>query len=157
MRKWTLLKQSTHAHSWARDFILLPYTVFTRNIGTPKILIELASKVEQFNFTLYYLLMCIIKALRAMVDRLSLNEGWENGHDIELTTISFNSLLPYFKQIVQTLTQRHRTRRLIWVCTVCQCPRCRDPDFTDNSLYTALWRHSDKNNADINNRYLDFV
>ena len=43
---------------------------------------------------------------------------------------------------------------LIWVCTVCQCP---SPGFTDNPLYTALWRHSDKNNAAINNSYLDFV
>ena len=29
--------------------------------------------------------------------------------------------------------------------------------FTDNPLYTALWRHSDKNSAAIKKRYLDFV
>ena len=36
----------------------------------------------------------------------------------------------------------------------CQCP---SPDFTDNPLYTALWRQSDKNSVAINNLYLDFV
>ena len=45
-------------------------------------------------------------------------------------------------------------RRPIWVCTVCQCP---SPGFTDNPLYTSVWRHSDKNSAAINSRYLDFV
>ena len=34
---------------------------------------------------------------------------------------------------------------------------CPSPGFTDNLLYTTLWRHDDKNNADVNNRYLDFV
>ena len=31
------------------------------------------------------------------------------------------------------------------------------PGCTDNPLYTALWRHSDKNSTAINKRYLDFV
>ena len=33
------------------------------------------------------------------------------------------------------------------------------PGFTGNPLYTAIWHHSDKNNAAtrINNHYLDFV
>ena len=39
-------------------------------------------------------------------------------------------------------------------CTVCQCP---GPDFTNNPLFAALWRHRDKNIAVINNRYLDCV
>ena len=31
------------------------------------------------------------------------------------------------------------------------------PGFTDNTIYTAVWRHSDKNSAAINNRHLDFA
>ena len=45
-------------------------------------------------------------------------------------------------------------RRLIWVYDVCQRP---STDFTDNAIYAALWRHSDKNSAAINNRYLNYV
>ena len=55
-----------------------------------------------------------------------------------------------FKQTAQNRV----LRRLIWVCTVCQCP---SPGFTDNLLYIALWRQSDKNSPAVNNRYLDFV
>ena len=55
---------------------------------------------------------------------------------------------------MQTLIRCRVLRRLIWVCTVCQCP---SSGFSDNPLYTALWRHSDKNSAAINNCYLDFV
>ena len=40
-----------------------------------------------------------------------------------------------FKQTVQTLI-----RRLIWLCTVCQCPKCPSPGFTDTPLSTAIWR-----------------
>ena len=29
--------------------------------------------------------------------------------------------------------------------------------FTDNPIYRTFWRHSDKNSAAIDNRYLDFV
>ena len=40
---------------------------------------------------------------------------------------------------------RHRVlSRLIWVCTVCQCP---SPSSTDNPLCAALWRHCDKNSG----------
>ena len=69
--------------------------------------------------------------------------------------LTLNFLL--FKQTVQTLIRRRVLWRLIWVCTVCQCPKCPSSGFTDNPLSTALWRHSDKNNAAINNHYLDFV
>ena len=55
---------------------------------------------------------------------------------------------------MQTLIRHRVLRRLIWICTVCQCA---SPGFTDSPLYTSLWRHSEKNNAAINNRYLDFV
>ena len=40
------------------------------------------------------------------------------------------------------------------VCTICQCS---SPDFTDNTLYTELWRNGVKNSAVINNCYLVFV
>ena len=50
---------------------------------------------------------------------------------------------------------RHRAlMHLIWIWTVGQC---LSPGFTDNLLYTALGRHSDKNSTAINNHYLDFV
>ena len=52
---------------------------------------------------------------------------------------------------MRTLIKRHILRRLILTCTICQCP---SPWFTDNR-YSASWRHSDRNNAAINNRYLD--
>ena len=54
---------------------------------------------------------------------------------------------------MQTLIRRRVRRRLMRVCTICQFP---SPGFTDYPLYTALWHHSDKNSAAINNRYLDF-
>ena len=41
-------------------------------------------------------------------------------------------------------------RRLIWVCTVCQYPKCPSPCFTDNPLSTAPWHHSDMNIAAMN-------
>ena len=45
-------------------------------------------------------------------------------------------------------------RWLIWICTICQCPSTKpSPGFTDNTLYTALWRHSDKKSAAANKRY----
>ena len=59
-----------------------------------------------------------------------------------------------FKQTVQNLIRHRVPQCLIWVCTVCQCT---SPGFTDNPLYTALWRHSDKNSAAINIRYLHFI
>ena len=31
------------------------------------------------------------------------------------------------------------------------------PGFKNNPLYTALWRHSDKTSAVINNHYLDLL
>ena len=41
---------------------------------------------------------------------------------------------------------------------ICQCPSTKpSPGFTDNPLYTALWRYSDKNSTSINNSYLEFV
>ena len=54
---------------------------------------------------------------------------------------------------MHTLIRRRSLWRLIWVCTVCKCP---SPGLTDNPLNAALWRHSDKNSATINNRYLEF-
>ena len=92
----------------------------------------------------------IIKVLTALVGRLSqcrLEKIVLNG-DFQLT-LDFL----YFKQTVLTLTRCVILWHLIWVWTVCQCP---SPGFTDNRLYTALWRHSDKNSAAINNRYLGF-
>ena len=46
----------------------------------------------------------------------------------------------WFKQTVQTLIRRPVLWRLIWVCIVCQCPKCPSPGFTDISLYQ---QHSD--------------
>ena len=40
-------------------------------------------------FVLYVIKM-IIKALRALVGRLSLSVGWENGPERRLETVSFN-------------------------------------------------------------------
>ena len=45
---------------------------------------------------------------------------------------------------MQTLIRRR--------CSVCQCPSL---GFSDSPLYTALWRHSDKNSTA--NCYLDFA
>ena len=53
---------------------------------------------------------------------------------------------------MHTLIRRCVLRRLIWVCTVGQCP---SPGFRNN-LHCTLMSH-DKNSAAINNRYLDFV
>ena len=72
--------------------------------------------------------------------------------DLRLFHLNFNFL--WFQQTVLTLIRRRVLRRLIWVCTVGQCS---NPSFTDNLLYTALWRHSDRNSATINDRYLNFV
>ena len=55
---------------------------------------------------------------------------------------------------MQTLIRRRLLWRLIWSCTVFQCPKCYSLGITDNSLSTALSRHSDKNSATINNRCL---
>ena len=87
-------------------------------------------------------LQITIKAMTTLVGRLSLSVGWENGPERRLKIVSFNSYLPVI------------LRRLIWVCTICQC---LSSGFTDNPLYAALCRHSDKNSAATNNRYLDFV
>ena len=76
----------------------------------------------------------LIKALIALVGRLSLSVGRImvlNG-DLRLFPSTLNFLL--FKQTVQTLIRCRVLRRLIWICNVCQCP---SPDFTDNPLYTA--------------------
>ena len=41
-----------------------------------------------------------------------------------------------FKQTVHTLIRRRFLRRLIWVCTVCECPCIKpSPGFTDIPLY----------------------
>ena len=74
-----------------------------------------------------------------------------NGN-LRLFHLTLNFL--YFKQTMQTLNKRRVLWRLIWVCTVCHYP---SHGFTDNPLYTALRRHSDKNSSAVNNRYLDFV
>ena len=88
-----------------------------------------------------------IKAPTALMGRLSLSVGWENGPERGLKTVSFN-------QFKQNSAEPDQTPRLMWVCTICQCP---SPDFTDNPLYTALWRHVDKNSPALNNRFADFV
>ena len=54
-----------------------------------------------------------IKALTALVARLS--ECRLNGN-LRLVHITFHFLK--FKQTVQTLIRRRRTRRLIWVCPI---------------------------------------
>ena len=73
--------------------------------------------------------------------------------DLRLFHLTINFL--QFKQTVQTPIRRRLLWRLMWFSTVCQCPSTKpSPGFTDNSLYTAPWRHSDKNSAAINNCYL---
>ena len=86
----------------------------------------------------------------SIVPECSLGNGPERGPK----TVSVYPWLPVFKETMQTLIRRRVLWRLIWVCTVCQCSSL---GFTDNPLYTAFWRHSDRNSAAINNRYLDFV
>ena len=74
----------------------------------------------------------------------SLTFFWKMVLDGYLTLFTLNLNFLKFKQTVQTLIRRR----------FCQCS---SSGFRDNPLYKALWRRSDKNSADINNRYLDFV
>ena len=50
----------------------------------------------------YTLTPNLIKALTALVDRLSLIVSWENGHERGLKTVSFNPKLPVIKQTMQS-------------------------------------------------------
>ena len=76
--------------------------------------------------------------------------------DLRLLDLTHN--FPWYKQIVQILIRRSVMRRLIWVCKVCQRPSTKpSPGFTNDPLYTALERHSDKNRVAINNGYLDLL
>ena len=53
-----------------------------------------------------------------------------------------------FKQTVQTSDL---------VCTVCNIPALSSVQVLQITLYTTLWRHSDKNSKAINNRFLDLL
>ena len=72
--------------------------------------------------------------------------------DFGLFKLTLNFLK--LKKTVQTLIRRRFLQRLIRAYIVCQCP---SPGFTDNLIYTALCRQSDKNGAAVSNRDLDFV
>ena len=63
-------------------------------------------------------LRMIIKALTALVGRLSLSWCWGNGPERGLQHLTFWK----FKQTVQNPIRRRVLWRLIWVCTVCQYP-----------------------------------
>ena len=54
---------------------------------------------EKYSYILYlmvfyHLSLLLIKALTALMGRLSLSVGWENGPDHELKTVSFNPSFP---------------------------------------------------------------
>ena len=124
-----------------------------------------------------------IKALRALVGRLSLSgeHWWVDCLLVESTGGSFVSECRLRKWswtgtydcFIQPLTSCNLSKqcrpwsvaafsiqwRLIWVCTVCQCPECpvSSPRFTDNPPSITVRRHSDKNSAAISNRSMDFV
>ena len=70
-----------------------------------------------------------------------------------MRTRPFPSTLNFllFKQTMQTLITLHILWHLIWVCTVCQCPKCPRPGFTDKPLAIVLWCHRDKYKVVTNN------
>ena len=70
-----------------------------------------------------------IKALTALVGKLSLSVGCENRPTRDLRLFHFILYFLQFKQTEQTLIRRHVLRRLICICIVCQCPKCLSPGF----------------------------
>ena len=84
-----------------------------------------------------------IKALTA------LSLGWENGFVRGLTIVTFKPLLLYFRQTVLTC--------FLWRLHCLPMSQMSQSRFYRLPSKTALWRHSNKNNAAINNRFLDFV
>ena len=72
-------------------------------------------------------------------------------------TVSFNPKLPVIKanSVGPDQTQCCVPSDLGLQCF--QCPKCPSPGLTNNPLSPLIGRHSDKNSAAINNRYLDFL
>ena len=110
-------------------FIVPAYLITIQFIGKMR---------TQNKMEILYIIMVVFHINR------TLSVGWENGPERGHTIVSFNPYFQSVKQTVQTLIRRRVLRRLIWVCTVSHCFKCPSPDFTDNPLSIALWRHSEK-------------
>ena len=109
-----------------------------------------------------YTLRCIhsaerelIKVLTALMGRLSLSVGWENG-----SKWGQNCFIKPLASSKLSKQCRPWSEAVFWgVWYGLHCLPMSQSRVKDNPLYTALWHHSNKNlrKAAINNRNLDFL
>ena len=94
----------------------------------------------------------LIKALRALVGWLSLSACWELVLN-RLKTVSLNLKLPLFL----ANSDPDQTQCSAMSDLSLHCFLISNTSFTDNTLYTALKRCSDRHSMAINNNCLDYV